>query len=118
KAVIKCIGRDGNQECSFSRDEKVGESVGIRYKSRRPFQRLQMSLLQKTRMATVIAKVATHSRQMATDFGKMATVVLNLATGPAQVATQAQMIAVILIKAMIKCIGRDGKQEYSFSRDE
>ena len=77
-----------------------------------------MSLLQKTRMATVIAKVATHSRQMATDFGKMATVVLNLATGPAQVATQAQMIAVILIKAVIKCIGKDGKQEYSFSRDE
>ena len=37
-------------------------------------------------MATVVAKVATDSRQMATDFGKMATVVLNLATGPAQMA--------------------------------
>ena len=72
----------------------------------------------KTRMATVVAKVATDSRQMATDFGKMATVVLNLATGPAQMATQAQMIAVILIKAVIKCIGRDGNQECSFSRDE
>ena len=69
-------------------------------------------------MATVISKVATHARQMATDFGKMATVELNLATDPAQMATQAQIMAVKLIKAVIQCIGRDGNQEYSFRRDE
>ena len=38
---------------------------------------------------------------MANDFGKVATVL-------AQMATHAQILEVILIKAMIKCIERDG----------
>ena len=59
-------------------------------------------------MATVIAKVATVSLQMANDLGKVATVQVNLATVLAQMATHAQILEVILIKAMIKCIERDG----------
>lgn len=69
-------------------------------------------------MATDIAKVATHSHQMANDFGKVATVQMNVATDPAQMATYAQIIAVILIKTVIKCIGGDGNNECPFSRDE
>ena len=45
---------------------------------------------------------------MANDFGKVATVQVNLATVLAQMATHAQILEVILIKAMIKCIERDG----------
>jgi len=62
-------------------------------------------------MATVIAKVATVPRQMANDFEKVATV-------PAEMATPAQFIEAISIKAVIKCIGRDGNKEYSFRRNE
>ena len=69
-------------------------------------------------MATVIAKVATVSLQMANDLGKVATVQVNLATVPAQMATPAQFIEVIPIKAVIKCNGRDGINESSFRRDE
>ena len=52
--------------------------------------------------------MATVSLQMANDFGKVATVQVNLATVLAQMATHAQILEVILIKAMIKCIERDG----------
>jgi len=38
-------------------------------------------------MATVISKVATHTRQMANVFGKVATVQLDVATTPAEMAT-------------------------------
>ena len=69
-------------------------------------------------MATVIAKVATVPRQMANDFEKVATVQMNLATVPAEMATPAQFIEAISIKAVIKCIGRDGNKEYSFRRNE
>ena len=79
---------------------------------------MPFTALHKIRMATVIAKVATHARQMATDFGKMDTVEMNLATDPMQMATQAQILAVILIKTSIKYIGRDGNQEYSYRRDK
>ena len=48
----------------------------------------------------------------------MATLQVNLATVLAQMATHAQILAVILIKAMIKCIGRDENNESSFIRDE
>ena len=52
-------------------------------------------------MATVIAKIATVSRQMANDFGKVATVQMNLATDTARMATHAGIIAVIFIKVVI-----------------
>jgi len=48
----------------------------------------------------------------------VATVVENLATVPVQMATPVQFIETILIKAVMKCIGRDGNSEYSWGRDE
>ena len=62
-------------------------------------------------MATVIGKVATLSRQMAT-------LSLKVATVQAQMAIYAQILEVILIKSIIKCIERDGNNENSFIRDE
>ena len=59
-----------------------------------------------------------HKTRMATVIGKMATLQVNLATVLAQMATHAQILAVILIKAMRKCIGRDENNESSFIRDE
>jgi len=48
-----------------------------------------------------------HPRRMATVRVKVATVSCQMATVPAQMATHAQILEVILIKAMIKCIERD-----------
>ena len=59
-------------------------------------------------MSTVRVKVATVSCQMATVEVNLATVLAQMATVPAQMATHAQILEVILIKAMIKCIERDG----------
>ena len=73
----------------------------------------QLMIEHPRRMATVRVKVATVSCQMATVGvnlatvpAQMATVVMNLATDPAQMPTHAQILEVILIKAMIKCIER------------
>ena len=51
-------------------------------------------------------------------FCKVATVEVNLATVPAQMATPAQILVAILIKAVIKCIERDGNNESFYIRDE
>ena len=48
----------------------------------------------------------------------MATVLGKVATLSRQIATHAQILKVILIKAIIKCIERDENNESSFIRDE
>ena len=60
----------------------------------------------RVKVATVSCQMATVGVNLATVPAQMATVEMNLATDPAQMATHAQILEVILIKAMIKCIER------------